>query len=246
MLVQLETRAAVDALEAIAAVDGVDAIFIGPSDLAASLGYLGNNAHPEVRSTIEQACRRGGDRKADRHPRADREERRAYLDMGFAYVAVGSDVVVLRKGCDALVKMFKGSLRRSRPMSAETKLQPVSLFYSYAHEDDLGGAVRSPEDPRAAQAGLAVARSADQAGEDWNQQISDELQMADLVLLLVSTDFINSDYIFGKELTIAMQRHAAGMATVVPIIIRAVNIESEDADAFPFMKLQGHRRICGR
>ena len=36
-----------------------------------------------------------------------------------------------------------------------------------------------------------------------------------------------------------MQRHAAGMATVVPIIVRAVNIEAEDADAFPFMKLQG-------
>ena len=35
-------------------------------------------------------------------------EARAYLDMGFAYVAVGSDVVVLRKGCDGLVKMFKG------------------------------------------------------------------------------------------------------------------------------------------
>ena len=49
VLVQLETRAAVDALEEIAAVEGVDGVFIGPSDLAASLGYLGNNAHPEVR-----------------------------------------------------------------------------------------------------------------------------------------------------------------------------------------------------
>jgi CheY-like chemotaxis protein len=59
------------------------------------------------------------------------------------------------------------------------------------------------------------------------------------VLLLISTDFINSDYILGTELTVAMQRHAAGFATVVPIIVRAVNIESDDADAFPFMKLQG-------
>ncbi|HEU4925688.1 MAG TPA: aldolase/citrate lyase family protein, partial [Vicinamibacterales bacterium] len=110
VLVQLETRAAVDALEAIAAVDGVDAIFIGPSDLAASLGYLGNNAHPEVRGTIEQACRRAQAIGKPIGILAPIEgDARTYLDMGFSYVAVGSDVVVLRKGCDALVKMFKGS-----------------------------------------------------------------------------------------------------------------------------------------
>ena len=109
VLVQLETRAAVEALEDIAAVDGVDGVFIGPSDLAASLGYLGNNAHPEVRSTIERACSRA---QAVGKPigilAPIESDARAYLDMGFAYVAVGSDVVVLRKGCDALVKMFKG------------------------------------------------------------------------------------------------------------------------------------------
>src|SRR5215204_3529402 len=58
VLVQLETGPAVEALEEIAAVEGVDGVFIGPSDLAASLGYLGNNAHPEVRETIERGCRR--------------------------------------------------------------------------------------------------------------------------------------------------------------------------------------------
>ena len=108
VLVQLETRTAVDALEAIAAVDGVDGVFVGPSDLAASLGHLGNNAHPEVRSTIERACGRA---RAVGKPigiLAPLEaDARAYLDMGFAFVAVGSDAVVLRKGCDALVKMFK-------------------------------------------------------------------------------------------------------------------------------------------
>jgi len=109
VLVQLETRAAVDALEDIAAVAGVDGIFIGPSDLAASLGHLGNNAHPEVRGTIEQACRRA---KAVGKPIGIlaplESDARGYLEMGFAFVAVGSDLVVLRKGCDALVKMFKG------------------------------------------------------------------------------------------------------------------------------------------
>jgi 4-hydroxy-2-oxoheptanedioate aldolase len=108
VLVQLETRASVEALEAIAAVDGVDGIFIGPSDLAASLGHLGNNAHPEVRGTIEGACRRARAAGTPIGILAPLEsDARAYLEMGFAFVAVGSDVVVLRKGCDALVKMFK-------------------------------------------------------------------------------------------------------------------------------------------
>jgi 4-hydroxy-2-oxoheptanedioate aldolase len=109
VLVQLETRPAVDALEEIAAVDGVDGVFIGPSDLAASLGHLGNNAHPDVRSTIETACRRA---QAIGKPigilAPIETDARAYLDMGFAFVAVGSDIVALRKGCDALVQMFKG------------------------------------------------------------------------------------------------------------------------------------------
>ena len=127
-------------------------------------------------------------------------------------------------------------------MPAESEVPvPVSLFYSYAHEDaslrdELCGHLKILE-----RRGL-LSQWHDrqiQAGEDWHSRISEELQSADLVLLLVSTAFINSDYIFGNELTVAMQRHAAGFATVVPVIVRAVNIEAEDADAFPFMKLQG-------
>lgn len=127
-------------------------------------------------------------------------------------------------------------------MPAESEAPvPVSLFYSYAHEDEslrneLCGHLKILE-----RRGL-LSQWHDrqiQAGEDWHSRISEELQTADLVLLLVSTAFINSDYIFGNELTVAMQRHAAGFATVVPVIVRAVNIEAEDAEAFPFMKLQG-------
>lgn len=112
VLVQLETRPAVDALESIAAVEGVDGVFIGPSDLAASLGHAGNNGHPEVRRMIEDACRRA---RAVGKPigilAPVESDARAWLDMGFAFVAVGSDIVVLRKGCDALVALFKGSPR---------------------------------------------------------------------------------------------------------------------------------------
>jgi CheY-like chemotaxis protein len=125
-------------------------------------------------------------------------------------------------------------------MSTESA-PPVSLFYSYAHEDEplreeLCGHLKILE-----RRGLVSSWHDRQIrpGEDWHGAIDQELQSADMVLLLVSTDFVNSDYIFGNELTVAMQRHAAGFTTVVPIIVRAVNIEPEDADAFPFMKLQG-------
>jgi 4-hydroxy-2-oxoheptanedioate aldolase len=108
VLVQLENASSVEQLEAIAAVDGVDGVFIGPSDLAASLGHLGNNAHPDVRRTIEDACRRAQAVGTPIGILAPVEaDARLYLDMGFRFVAVGSDIVVLRKGCDALVERFR-------------------------------------------------------------------------------------------------------------------------------------------
>ena len=58
LLVQVETRQALDEIEKIAAVDGVDGIFIGPSDLAASLGHLGNSGHPDVQAAIADAIAR--------------------------------------------------------------------------------------------------------------------------------------------------------------------------------------------
>src|SRR5919197_2021149 len=58
LLLQIETRAGLQNLDAIAAVEGVDGLFIGPSDLAAALGHLGDNRHPEVRAAIEDAVRR--------------------------------------------------------------------------------------------------------------------------------------------------------------------------------------------
>ncbi len=58
VIVQIETRASLDHIEAIAAVEGVDGMFIGPSDLAGGLGHAGDNAHPEVRAAIESAVDR--------------------------------------------------------------------------------------------------------------------------------------------------------------------------------------------
>jgi len=99
VLVQVETRAAVGQIEAIAAVDGVDGIFIGPSDLAADLGHLANTRHPEVQGLIAQSCARI--RAAGRGAgmlTGDPEEAARYFDMGFTFVAVGSDLGILAQG----------------------------------------------------------------------------------------------------------------------------------------------------
>jgi CheY-like chemotaxis protein len=115
---------------------------------------------------------------------------------------------------------------------------PVTLFYSYSRKDEdlrkelddhlkilqRRGMLQSWHD-----------RKIDPA-ETWEKEIDEHLRNAELVLLLVSKDFVASDYIWSKELNIAMRRHETGQARVVPILIRAVDIQPDDA---PFMKLQG-------
>jgi 4-hydroxy-2-oxoheptanedioate aldolase len=108
VLVQLETGEAVARLEEIGRVAGVDGLFIGPSDLAASLGHLGHNAHPEVRGLITEACRRARAIGVPIGILAPVEaDARAFLEMGFQYVAVGSDIGVLRNAADQLLKKFR-------------------------------------------------------------------------------------------------------------------------------------------
>lgn len=107
-LVQVETRAALNELEAIAKVEGVDGVFIGPSDLAASLGHLGNPAHAEVQDAIHDAVTR---LKKLGKPAGiltgNEEEARKYIEWGFLFVAVGADVGLLVKAADTLAKKFK-------------------------------------------------------------------------------------------------------------------------------------------
>jgi 4-hydroxy-2-oxoheptanedioate aldolase len=109
VLVQVETGQAMRELEAIAKVDGVDGVFIGPSDLAASLGHLGNPQHPDVQKVIEDAGRR---LKAIGKPAGiltgNEDEARRYMDWGYLFVAVGADVGLLARNADALAKKFKG------------------------------------------------------------------------------------------------------------------------------------------
>jgi 2-keto-3-deoxy-L-rhamnonate aldolase RhmA len=111
VVAQLETSTALGNLEAIAGVEGLDAVFVGPSDLSASLGYIGQVAHPAVRREIEGACRRARDIGKPIGILAPVEEHAlAYLEMGFNFVAVGSDIVTLRRGSDALVERFRRAI----------------------------------------------------------------------------------------------------------------------------------------
>lgn len=108
VIVQLETRAALGELEAIAAVDGVDGLFIGPSDLAADMGHLGDNGHPEVRSAIANAIgriRRTGKIAGILAPiEADAHH---WLELGCLFVGVGNDAGLLARHSEALAAKFK-------------------------------------------------------------------------------------------------------------------------------------------
>jgi 4-hydroxy-2-oxoheptanedioate aldolase len=109
LLVQVETKSALDQLEAIAAVEGVDGVFIGPADLSASLGHLGNAQHPEAQAAIQDAARRLAKvGKAAGILTGVEAEARRYIEWGYNFVAVGTDTVVLRIASDNLAKAFKG------------------------------------------------------------------------------------------------------------------------------------------
>ena len=108
LLVQAETQEAIDNLEAICDVDGVDGVFIGPADLHASMGYTGETANPAVLPLIEESLRRI--RKSGKAPgylspvEADAKK---MLAAGAQFVAVGADVGLLARGAENLLARFK-------------------------------------------------------------------------------------------------------------------------------------------
>jgi 4-hydroxy-2-oxoheptanedioate aldolase len=110
LLVQVETRAALQQLEAIANVEGIDGVFIGPSDLAASFGQIGNVQAPEVQTAIREAARRLKEvGRACGILTVNEAEARRYIEWGYQFVAVGIDTNLLARSADALAKSFKPS-----------------------------------------------------------------------------------------------------------------------------------------
>jgi 4-hydroxy-2-oxoheptanedioate aldolase len=111
VLVQVESQLALDNLEPIAAVEGVDGVFIGPGDLAAALGHVGDLAHPEVQSAVEDAIKRV---KACGKPPGiligDEKLARRYIELGCLFTAVGSDTGILARGSEQLAARFKSQV----------------------------------------------------------------------------------------------------------------------------------------
>ena len=119
--------------------------------------------------------------------------------------------------------------------AANPNPKPVTLFYSYSHRDEAlrdelethlsllrrEGIIQEWHDRRIG------------AGKEWADSIDENLEAADVVLLLISADFLASDYCYDKEMKRALEKHEADESCVIPIIIRAV-----DWTTAPFSKLQ--------
>ena len=107
LLVQAETLGAIDRIPEIAAVDGVDGVFVGPSDLSASMGHIGNPLHPEVQRAIETAAKRINDAgKVSGILTSVEADARRYIEWGYHFVAVGTDIGLLARNADALAAAF--------------------------------------------------------------------------------------------------------------------------------------------
>lgn len=117
----------------------------------------------------------------------------------------------------------------------DNKGADVKVFYSYSHKDESlrdalqthlsilsrNGVISEWHDRRI------------KAGQEWEKEIDEEIENADIILLLISPDFIASDYCYGKELTRAIEKHESKQARVIPIIIRPTEWSHS-----PFAKLQ--------
>ena len=108
VLLQVETEQALKSIEAIAAVDGVDGIFIGPADLHASMGYVGESTNPSMQPVIEDAIRRIRQTgKAAGILTGDETLAKRYIEVGTTFTAVGNDLAILARGAEQLALRFK-------------------------------------------------------------------------------------------------------------------------------------------
>ncbi|MET0296527.1 MAG: HpcH/HpaI aldolase/citrate lyase family protein [Microbacterium sp.] len=103
LFVQIETATGVDAAAEIASVDGVDGVFVGPSDLAASMGLLGAQTHPDVVAAVHRAFAAVAAAGKPVGVNAfDPDAAQSYLDAGASFVLVAADVSLLARGSEAL------------------------------------------------------------------------------------------------------------------------------------------------
>ena len=134
--------------------------------------------------------------------------------------------------------LFRDWYRDNRPRqpdNAASQPTPLRLFYSYSHKDEAMREALETHLSLLRREGI-IASWHDRriiAGQEWKGQIDRHLDEADIILLLVSADFLASDYCYAIEMTRALARHEAGHTCVIPVIIRSV-----DWSSAPFAALQ--------
>jgi 2-dehydro-3-deoxyglucarate aldolase/4-hydroxy-2-oxoheptanedioate aldolase len=109
IIVQIEREEAVNNIEEILSVEGIDATFIGPTDLSNSLGFKGEPFHPEVVKAIEKvldACKDAGVAPGIAYTQ-NHEHTKELIEKGFQLIGIGSDVGFLQKGCEAAIEAIK-------------------------------------------------------------------------------------------------------------------------------------------
>jgi 4-hydroxy-2-oxoheptanedioate aldolase len=112
VIFQIESQKAVDNLDGILGVAGLDGVFVGPSDLAANLGHLGNPQHPDVQKAIADICRRARDKGVPAGILAGNADTAlGYREMGFSFIAAGADIGLLRQGVDTLCDTVRSGVK---------------------------------------------------------------------------------------------------------------------------------------
>jgi internalin A len=128
------------------------------------------------------------------------------------------DIHALLNGID-----IEGTRRRERVMGDQGNA--VRLFYSYSHKDESLRNELKTHLKLLQRRGLIEPwhDRTIEAGDEWKQKVDEHLVCAAIILLLVSADFITSDYCFEKEMQQALERHKRGEARVIPVVVRDVN-----------------------
>ncbi|MGH9852411.1 MAG: toll/interleukin-1 receptor domain-containing protein, partial [Blastocatellia bacterium] len=139
---------------------------------------------------------------------------------------VGSEVVELN--VQELLNGVDLEGERGKNGVLKKKGNALRLFFSYSHKDE--SLLNELETHLTLLRRLGVIEPWHdrkiEAGDKWKEEIDENLESADIILLLVSSNFINSDYCYEKEMRYALERHAKKDARVIPIIVREVNWES--------------------
>ena len=136
---------------------------------------------------------------------------------------------------------FPDAVRFGDSMADERQNRPLKAFISYAHKDE--SLVRELEThmsglTRGGELSMWTDRRID-PGEQWTSVLAEQLDTADLILVMVSADFLSSDYAYGVEFKRADDRARSGDARLVPVILRPVDWKGTPLDAFQALPREG-------